>query len=201
MKIEELTIEIYRSLNDRFFIEDDYTTLKRFLELAENFKFQNEVMRIHRIPKENKLVRCKTILIAELKEISELKDVLHWTASVKDILLDPESSDLYLFVIFETDDITLEESLRIESTEQFCRKYVQRPNKTVNEFIERTFLSRINSTKQDAEHIDPLNNALLLTGKNNKWFTKEEQLKWKNLLLSNKTGYDLVELLIPKYKK
>lgn len=201
MKIEELKIEIYRSLNDRFFVEDDCTTLKRFLELAENFKFQNEVIRIHRIPKENKLVRCKTILIAELKEISELKDVLHWTASVKDILLDPESSDLYLFVIFETDDITLEESLRIESTEQFCRKYVQRPNKTVNEFIERTFLSRINSTKQDAEHIDPLNNALLLTEKNNKWFTKEEQLKWKNLLLSNKTGYDLVELLIPKYKK
>lgn len=200
MKTEELILSITESITDRFYIEDATDFSNMLLDLTENKHLQKSIMRIQRIKKqsETQLVTWKTMLIIELKSNEELKNALEWTASVKDALLDPETADLYLFIIFKNDDIKLDQSLRIEATEQFCRKYVQRPNKSANELIERTFLSRLKDTKQGVKSIDPLNNALALTEKNNKWFTKEEQQDWKKLLLSNNTGYELIELLIPE---
>ena len=198
MKTEELISSITESITDRFYIEDATDFSNMLLDLTENKHLQKSIMRIQRIQKHSELATWKTMLIVELKSNEELKNALEWTASVKDALLDPETADLYLFIIFEKDDIKLEQSLRIEATEQFCRKYVQRPNKSANELIERTFLSKLKDTKQGIKRIDPLNNALALTEKNNEWFTKEEQQDWKKLLLSNNTGYELVELLIPE---
>lgn len=200
MKIEELISSITESLTDRFQIEKATDFSSMLLELAENKHLQKSIMRIQRIPKNNELqlATWKTLLIVELRNMEELKDALEWTALVKDTLLDPDTADLYLFISSEKDEISLEQSLRIESTEQFCRKYVQRPDETFERLIERTFLQKIEDSSKKTIDIDPLYNALSLTSSSFKWFTKEEQKKWKNVFLSAYIGSDLVEKLITR---
>ena len=203
MKIEELISSITESLTDRFQIEKATDFSSMLLELAENKHLQKSIMRIQRIPKNNELqlATWKTLLIVELRNMEELKDALEWTALVKDTLLDPDTADLYLFISSEKDEISLEQSLRIESTEQFCRKYVQRPDETFERLIERTFLQKIEDSSKKTIDIDPLYNALSLTSSSFKWFTKEEQKKWKNVFLSAYIGSDLVEKLITENEK
>ena len=151
-------------------------------------------MRIQRIvdKEAQKICTWKTLLLLELKNQDKLKQALEWAALVKESLLDPETADLYLFICFER-ELAIGHCLRIESTEQFCRKYVQRPKESAEKLIERSFLNRLEESSQELIDIDPLNKALSSTGKDFQWFTKEERVKWKKIFLSSYTGGDLVE--------
>jgi len=196
MKIKEFSTAITESIKDRF--HKDSNDYKEFFELVGDELPQKKLIRIQRIVNEGeeKLSTWKTILIVELENREKLKYALRWAALVKDSLLDPETADLYLFIFFEKDDISLEHSLWIELTEQFCRKYVQRPDETAEQLIDRSFLRKIEGSSKKTIDIDPLNNALSLTSSGFAWFTKEEQKKWKNVFLSAYIGSDLLEKLI-----
>lgn len=73
--------------------------------------------------------------------------------------------------------------LRIESTEQFCRKYVLRPTETLENFLERTFLAKPNAVIKELLSTDPLIKSFLAVQSENNWFNSEEQKKWKEALL------------------
>lgn len=196
MKTEEFSTAIIASIKDRFY--KDSNDYKEFLELVGDELPQKKLIRIQRIVNEGKekLNTWKTILIVELENKEKLKYALRWASLVKDSLLDPETADLYLFIFFKKNNISLEHSLRIELTEQFCRKYVQRPDETAEQLIDRSFLRKIEDSSKKTIDIDPLYTALSLTSSSFEWFTKEEQKKWKNVFLSAYIGSDLVEKLI-----
>ena len=193
MNLDELISALSENAKDRFQIESPNDYSRIFLELTKDRLYQKKILRIQRIinSSDNKISTWKTLLFVELEKVEELKYALEWAALVKDSLLDPETADLYLFIIFENDVLNLERSLRIETSEQYCRKYVQRPNETVDELIERTFLGKIEGGKQSLLTTDPVNNALILTGNKSEWFTKEEQNNWKEIFLSSYTGFGL----------
>ena len=198
MKIEEFYRAIIESIKDQFHIENSNDYSKELLDLVGDELPQKKLIRIQRVTDVSKklISTWKTILIVELESKEKLKCALQWVALVKESLLDPETADLYLFIFFEKDEISLEHSLWIELTEQFCRKYVQRPDETAEQLIDRSFLRKIEGSSKKTIDIDPLYNALSLTSSSFEWFTKEEQKKWKNVFLSAYIGSDLVEKLI-----
>jgi hypothetical protein len=191
MKINELSTLIDKKIETRFIKEKANALTKQLLSLDENIETKN-LIRIKRANKES-LLTWKTILLVQLEDKESLKDALQWTAAVKNALTDPETSDLYLFLISDNNIFSIDESMRIEATEQFCKKYVQRKDETPQCLIRRTFLSGLSMNINGAIQIDPVDNALLETGHKFVWFDESIQRKWKKAFFSEDTGNELLD--------
>ena len=196
MSYEKLIEGINLKIKDRFNIDSD--SCKSILSLCPHELTVKDVFRLERIanPKVN---TRKTILVVGIEDDKQTVDVLRWAAITKEILVDPESSDLYLFICFNQ-TILLEVCMKIESTEQFCRKYVMHPDETVEHFLERTFLSKPASASAGLLNADPLLKSFVSVGAEHDWFKTGEQNKWKEILLSGLTGSELIEELF-NFKK
>ncbi|OJW37286.1 MAG: hypothetical protein BGO54_11785 [Sphingobacteriales bacterium 46-32] len=202
MKIEELNTFIESHIEGRFQRETDPSVANQFLGFDTNQIGKKEVFRLQRITKNGNRHNWKTLLMVELKDKEDIQSALQWSATVKDALLDPETADLYLLILFDSNDIdiSIDECYSIESSEKYCRKYIQRPGQAAHELIDRTFLSKLEDTQLQDDAVDPINTAMAATAEKHLWFTVEEQKKWRAALLSNETGNELIESLFPEIK-
>ncbi len=157
------------------------------------------VLQIKRKNSQSKTI--KTLLFADLSEIGihkdwkkDLKDIMLSVAMVKEALFDTENIDLYLFMALP-DEIGREECVRIEATEQLCRKYVLMPDEKLSDFFERTFLYQVASEKSAIHGLEPVYNALSKTGMVYNWMSQDIQKEWRMLFLEY-SGMELVEKLI-----
>src|SRR5665647_1442449 len=192
MKIEELNTFINDYIKGRFQVEATEGASNFFCDLDAKKIVKKNVLRIQRIKQSSNSnpENWKTLLIAEIQNKEEIQSALEWSAIVKDALLDPETADLYLFIIFDRNviDILVDECYNIESSEQYCRKYIQRPGDTAIELIERTFLSKMEDVQQQGEAVDPINTVMAAIEEKHPWFTDKEQKKWRTALLSDNSG-------------
>ncbi|EGW41746.1 ABC-three component system middle component 1 [Desulfosporosinus sp. OT] len=199
MKFEGIKDKIRGLITDRYEFDNDQV---EFAEELLRFSTENlnhkEIFRIKRSNIE--VDTWKTLVFIEIAADSEseikaeLKSALTWIASVKENLLGPESVDLYLFLAFNR-DISAQECLRIESTEQFCRKYVLLPNEEISDFVNRTFLQRFISSEDTSESTDPLEKAFSKTLAQFSWLTPEVQKGWKKAF-SELSGSELFDELL-----
>jgi len=141
------------------------------------------------------LIGERTILISVLDSLDEFKTTLQWAASVKDELLEPANGDLYLFTAIKDNGLSINQCTDIESSDRICRRYVLRPNETIEELLNRSFVAPIMGDVSTHGISDPLHLALEKTAIDQQWFTQEEQQSWQKVLLSGKTGQDLIEAL------
>ena len=137
----------------------------------------------------------RTLLISILDSINEFKVALQWAAAIKDELLEPANGDLYLFVATRDQELSIEQCTDIESNDRICRRYVLRPNETIKELLDRSFIAPVMGDISATGISDPLHLAFKKTADNQPWFTLEEQQNWQKVLLSGKTGQDLIEAL------
>ncbi|MEZ8013929.1 MULTISPECIES: ABC-three component system middle component 1 [Vibrio] len=135
----------------------------------------------------------RTILIACPESIESSKGAIHWAANVRDILPEPYSSDIYLFLDIE--NASLEDGNRLEADEFYCRKYVKRPNEAIENFLKRTFLALPVSRKQIDELSDPISTSLLKAAKQHQYLSTDQQKRWRNVLSSNDSAQEIVEAL------
>ena len=198
MKFDGIKARIRDLINARYMFEDNVEFTEELLSLsAENLKYK-EILRIKRLSTE--IDSWKTLVFIEIaadgeSEIkTELKSALSWIAAVKENLLGSESTDLYLFLAFNR-DINDEECLRIESTEQFCRKYVLLQNEEISDFVNRTFLQEFISSEDTAESTDPLERSFTNTLAQFSWLTPEVQKRWKKSF-SELSGSELFDELL-----
>lgn len=198
MKFDKIKSKIKNLIKDRYFFDDNVEFIEELMSLsADNLK-NKDILRIKRI--NVKVNNWKTLLFIEILSLNEdeikaeLKSALSWVAIVKEKLLGPENTDLYLFLAFNR-DISVEECLRIESTEQFCRKYVLLPKEDILDFIDRTFLQTFKSSEGTAESADPIVKAFSSTLAEFSWLTPEIQTKW-NKAFSELSGSELLEGLL-----
>ncbi len=198
MKFDGIKIKICDMIDDRYMFDDNVEFIEELLSFsAENLKHK-EIIRIKRLSTE--VNSWKTLIFIEIAADSEseikteLKNALSWVAAVKENLLGPESTDLYLFLAFNY-DIGVEECLRIESTEQFCRKYVLLQNEEISDFVNRTFLQKLLSSEDTAQGTDPLERAFSNTLAQFSWFTPELQKRWKKSF-SELSGSELFDELL-----
>jgi hypothetical protein len=191
MSYEELIKAITLKAKDRFNI--DSNSFENILSLCPQELTIRTLLRLERIA-QPKIQTRKTILVVGIEDVDQTVHALRWAAIAKELLVDPESSDLYLFICFNQ-SVPLDVCLMIESTEQFCRKYVLHPEETVEHFLERTFLAKASSPTQGSLSADPLIKSFVSVQLEHNWFDANEQNNWKSTLLGGLTGYELIEEL------
>jgi hypothetical protein len=133
----------------------------------------------------------RTVLLIELP--SHAVQAAHqWAANVRDVLPEPETSDLYMFIILG--DTTHDEATRIETDDRFCRKVVARQQETPIEFLDRTFLAALDPPGEVETLSDPLVAALQALSSAQSW-TKDHIDFWKTELLLTTNGADVARSL------
>lgn len=198
MKYDEIILSITKIIEGRYELQREDTLKGELLSLAGDEVKHKEILRIRRSGLQADL--WKTIVIVEIegdeqKDIKiNLREAMTWVSVIKESLIGSENSDLYLFLAF-SHDVDVEECIRIESTEQFCRKYVWSSRESVLDFINRTFLQELVHHAEATVGEDPLERAFSETAMKFEWLTPEIQKKWKDAFV-NCNGSDLIDALL-----
>jgi hypothetical protein len=197
MKINDLTTTLHNYLQSRYRSEENSKILEALKSVSPPELEDKTLFRIQRAYYPNiENLYWKTLLVVGINHKEQLKHAITWTATVKDLLLNPESSDLYLFLCWKEEiQPSLDECLRIEATEEFCRKFVVRPNEDCESLIDRTFIKTIDNSSQNITGSDPLVTALSDVEKEYPWLNHAEQQKWRDAFNSGMSGIELIEEL------
>lgn len=190
---EQLLSNIVALCGTRFVLENTNTDESVLMEVSPMELTDKAILRIKRNMPSPGGVR--TILIVVLDVFDKVKTALKWAAAVKDELLEPENGDLYLFIIVKDKGLSVGECSNIESSDRICRKYILRPNETVESFLDRTFAAPIIGDESTIALFDPLHLALEKTGIKHAWFDSNEQDIWQKAFLSGRSGQEIIETL------
>jgi hypothetical protein len=184
----ELVEKILALALDRFEVHDDHA----LVSLAPENITDVRALKLRRLA--SKRSTSRTILVAFTRGEAAIKDLARWTAEVRDALLEPETSDLYLFLV--ADGLEYHACARIESDEQFCRKYVAASIAEFPQMLERTFLSSLTTGLQSSKISDPIAAAFQATHDVFPWFETSIQEQWLKSFTTNKPGKDMVPEII-----
>lgn len=197
MTFEQFTAHINSVVENRFSIENQNDIKTEMLALLPENIGRKQVLRVCRQDSSDTLSRyMKTLLIVAITS-DNLRAALQWAALCKEMLLDPETSDVYLFIMWLGDNNpSIEECLRIEANEDFCRKFVLRPSVTVESLIERTFLKKVDAPQPLDLGQDPLISAFSGLEEDFGWLDQAEKTRWKEAFNSGASGSDLFDALI-----
>ena len=188
MKTQEIEAQVRIRAQNRFEVSVD-EFLARLAEpsLADVF-----ALKLRRADMPNSSGR--TILLAVIDKLEEWKTVSRWTAQVRDVLPEPETSDLYLILLAE--GFSSHNCSRIEADEQFCRKYVTTSVEEIPSLLDRTFLAPLSVSGTGDGIVDPVTAAFQSTQAKHAWLTNALQEHWLRTFLSEKAGKDLVPEII-----
>lgn len=196
MTFDQFVFYLNNQIEARFSLKSQGTIEDEMIELAsENLK-NKKLLRFFRT-KETPQQHLKTLLAVCIDSQIHLKEALQWAALCKELLLDPETADIYLVIMWSEEiQPSIEDCLRIEASEDFCRKYVLRPNETKESFIERTFITKIDAPTPLDLGQDPLLSTFSTLEQEFTWFNDEEKVKWRNAFSSGTSSFDLFNTLI-----
>lgn len=196
MTFDQFVLYINHQIEARFSIKSQGTIENEMIDMASENLQNKKLLRFFR-PQETSEPRLKTLLIAGIISDDHLKDALQWAALCKELLLDPETADIYLAIMWSDENQpSLEECLRIEASEDFCRKFVLRPDETNESFVERTFITKVDTPSPLDLGQDPLIVAFSVLEQEFTWFNNEEKIKWREAFSSGTSSFDLFNLLI-----
>jgi len=196
MIFHEFVSYIHQQIEASFSIKEQVAIKNKMIELASENLQNKEVIRFFRTL-ETSEISLKTLLVVGTSSDKYLKDVLQWAALCKELLLDPETADIYLAIMWtEETQPSIEECLRIEASEDFCRKFVLRPDETKESFVERTFIKKVDAPTPLDLGQDPLISAFSVLEQEFSWFNEEEKVKWREAFSSGLSSFDLFNTLI-----
>lgn len=133
----------------------------------------------------------RTVLIAAFSfDSAKIQSAFRWAADVRDLLAEPQTADLYMFMLIE--GIASEDAARLETDDRFCRKIVAREQEDVDSFLNRSFLATLSPVGSSDTISDPLLASLGSLGREHSWVMPHLDTL-QELLLSGKSGGDIVE--------
>ncbi|MDB5284866.1 MAG: hypothetical protein JWO06_3941 [Bacteroidota bacterium] len=188
--LDILQSSIVNSLADRFILEQGKPLPDKLYSKIGS----SRILRVKRA--QNLGSSFRTILLCEIDNASHYDTVLNWAYDVRDVLVNDESSDLYLFFIISEDQLNIEVCVNIEANEDCCRKYVFHPDESVEDFLNRTFLHQHTNDNKLESISDPLLTALTKTGESFSFLDSTLQNKWREALLSVWGGADIADILL-----
>lgn len=196
MTFEQFVLYINHQIETRFSIKSHGIIENEMIDVASENLQNKELLRFFR-PQETSDIHLKTLLVVGIISDDDLKDTLQWVALCKELLLDPETADIYLAIMYSNENQpSIEECLRIEASEDFCRKFVLRPNETSESFIERTFITKVDAPSPMDLGQDPLIAAFSILEQEFTWFNDAEKIKWREAFSSGASSFDLFNTLI-----
>ncbi|HDS1743923.1 MULTISPECIES: ABC-three component system middle component 1 [Pseudomonas] len=135
----------------------------------------------------------RTVLIAAFPfELANIQGAFRWAADVRDMLPEPQTADLYMFLLIA--DVDTEDAARLETDDRFCRKVVAREQESVSSFLDRSFLASLAPAGSSDGITDPLLAALESLKKAHSW-VEPHLSEWHGLLLSGRAGADIADAL------
>ncbi|WP_345845238.1 ABC-three component system middle component 1 [Shewanella algae] len=166
------------------------------VSLSDTFEFAlppNEIdsatVQLKRIGSEG--AGWRTVLIAAFPfDLAKIQSAFRWAADVRDLLPEPQTADLYMFMLIES--IAQEDAARLEADDRFCRKIVAREQEDVDSFLDRSFLATLSPEGSSDTISDPLLASLSSLGRKHSWVVQHLDT-WRELLLSGKSGGDIAE--------
>ena len=192
VNIEDILTTVQTLCASRFNYVGSGDTVSTLVKLGKSLELRS-VVKLSR--KNFEAASSRTLLITIVQEKTQFDHALQWAADVREILLNNERSDLYLY-IFSTNLFNNEQCINFEADERFCRKYVSRPSETIKDVFNRSFLHEYDTSIELSGFTDPVQEALGKTHLAYSWFNEDNQLQWKKALLTGKSGLDLAELLL-----
>lgn len=183
MTLEHLTMAINQRAESRYQVQ-----VADAFELPD-VDHPSTVLRLKRQRSTN--AGWRTVLLIQLPSTA-LQAAYQWSADVRDVLPEPETSDLYMFMLIG--DTSDNEAARIETDDRFCRKVVARQSEEPLDFLDRTFLASLDPPGNVETLSDPLVSALKAMVKSHPW-TGRHMSAWKAELLSTANGGDVVQIL------
>ena len=184
MKNREIEVQVRTRAQNRFEVSVD----ESLALLAEPSLADVSALKLRRATKPDSSGR--TVLLAVIDKVEDWKTVSRWTAQVRDMLPEPDTSDLYLILLAE--EFSSHNCSRIEADEQFCRKYVTSSLEEIPSLLDRTFLAPLSASGTGEGIVDPVTAAFQSTQAKHAWLTNTVQDQWLRSFLSEKQGKDLV---------
>lgn len=163
----------------------------RFELASPSIEIDSTTVQLKRINQES--AGWRTVLIAAFPfDSAKIQGAFRWAADVRDMLAEPETADLYMFLLIE--GIASEDAARLETDDRFCRKVVVRDQEDVDSFLDRSFLATLSPAGGLDNISDPLLASLSSLGLAHSW-VKPHLETWREVLLSGGSGGDIVEAL------
>ncbi|KOC90002.1 MULTISPECIES: ABC-three component system middle component 1 [Erwiniaceae] len=135
----------------------------------------------------------RTVLITAFpSDRDNIQSAFRWAADIRDILAEPQTADLYMFMLI--DGIESEDAARLETDDRFCRKVVLREREDIDSFLDRSFLASLTPAKGGNDISDPLLASLNSMCLAHTWVEPHLET-WRELLLSEKSGDEIVNSL------
>lgn len=195
MKLEKIIKSIQEVANSR------YEIISNEIDSWYENSISNKIKILQIKRKGSFCETVKTLLFADISDIEsseqqkkELKEIMLSVAMIKESLRENENTDLYLFLALP-ERVSQEECIRIEATEQLCRKYVLMPDEGIFDFFERTFLASMLIEKVSINGKEPIEVALTKTRIKYDWMSNKIQKEWRETFLEY-SGMELVEKLV-----
>lgn len=187
LTIPEMTAAILKRAEGRYevFMSDTFELASPSTEIAST------AVQLKRVNQEG--AGCRTVLIAAFPfDSAKIQGAFRWAADVRDVLAEPQTADLYMFMLIE--GIASEDASRLETDDRFCRKVVVREQEDVDSFLDRSFLATLSPAGSSNNISDPLLASLNSLGLVHSWVVPHLET-WRELLLSGKSGVDIAEAL------
>ncbi|WP_413741887.1 ABC-three component system middle component 1 [Sodalis sp. RH15] len=167
-------------------------SLSNAFELASpSIEIDSTTVQLKRINREG--AGWRTVLIAAIPfDSAKIQSAFRWAADVRDMLAEPQTADLYMFLLIE--NIASEDAARLETDDRFCRKVVIRVQEDIDSFLNRTFLATLSVAGESDNIVDPLLASLNSLSLAHTWVEPHLE-KWRELLLSGQSGDDIVKAL------
>lgn len=187
LKIPEMLEAISNRAQGRYEIRDPVS-----VELPlPSTGFTTAAVQLKRVNREG--AGWRTVLIAGLSdEAANIHWAFRWAADVRDMLPEPQTADLYMFMLIE--GVASEDAARLETDDRFCRKVVAREGEKVDSFLDRSFLASLSLPGGFDSISDPLSAALNALVGAHSWI-EPHQASWRELLLSGGSGGEIAEAL------
>ncbi|MGE6117741.1 ABC-three component system middle component 1 [Aeromonas salmonicida] len=135
----------------------------------------------------------RTVLISAFPfDLAKIQGAFRWAADVRDMLAEPQTADLYMFMLIK--GIASEDAARLETDDRFCRKVVVREQEDVDSFLDRTFLATLSPAGNPDNISDPVLASLGSLSFAHPW-VKPHIETLRELLLSGQSGVDIAEAL------
>ncbi|GEM_PF-604252 len=148
-------------------------------------------IQLRRINREN--AGWRTVLITAFPSNKDnIQSAFRWAADIRDLLAEPQTADLYMFMLI--DGVESEDAARFETDDRFCRKVVLRKHEDIDSFLDRSFLASLTPARDGNDISDPLLASLNSMCQAHNW-VKPHLEKWRELLLSEKSGDEIVNSL------
>lgn len=135
----------------------------------------------------------RTVLITAFpSNLENIQSAFRWAADIRDILAEPQTADLYMFMLIE--GVESEDAARFETDDRFCRKVVLRKQEDIDSFLDRSFLASLTPASGGSDISDPLLASLNAMCQAHSWVEPHLET-WRELLLSEKSGDEIVNSL------